>query len=751
MSSIATGEALADKVFDGPLEVMMTVLSGTRLGQVLSRTTSLLLGVGTSVRPRTTDRLLLMPHPLLESMQRVEPHGAYVLDSSGVTVFAPEAQHLVDRGLVGPFLDAALPPAAAGPGVGTDAEGDVLMLDGGSVVAPSSALDESMSSGSSPGAAGGAAAVPPPPPMAAPTLAAARPLAAVPSPSPPAPAPGDGPRAGAAREGLLLALAHLDFYNWGSFALPFASWTHTSQLRVMCASGGYARLRVEAPLDGGSADPRVARAMVYLPHLAAEVTGFRRSQASVLTRIADLHSYIVRTPEFGLVLDAQGVHKDLDAAVKELEGLVAELFKAQTLLRLEVSRLHVVSAFGKALSTADAKKRGRQALAEALANGIAGNYKMLEQRLQFVPKTPVLAFMRMLVDGHAAMAYAALGVLRSTSNSGEQLDAMTALGTVLAWLPAAVTGRGLLSDARFILPRLACALNRPLLDRLKPVLRVALHIDDEQSMMALSAEAAAAENSAAAADQTAIPAASARPQLAAAPPPAPDDKPALSPPTAEQILVCSLCRRAMGDLRLPTSRDKLHQHLVDDHPGQKSAGRMVASDPLYLQKISDTLRAKGLSTELVGGFLQMFSGARQGLFITGGAGSGKTYATRALIEVMNEAYGDGGVLVCCTTGMAAGVLDESARTLHSALGLGRDASRSAKDVAATLRSNPAKCKEIRRSHCLVIDEISMGDKKALDLACAVLREVCGVADKAFAGKQVIIVGKYRALALGCAL
>ena len=92
------------------------------------------------------------------------------------------------------------------------------------------------------------------------------------------------------------------------------------------------------------------------------------------------------------------------------------------------------------------------------------------------------------------------------------------------------------------------------------------------------------------------------------------------------------------------------------------------------------------------------------VFLTGPAGSGKSYLIREITEwCLSEGKK---VATTALTGCAALLLSNKAKTLHSwaGVGLGRDA---AEVLAASVLKNVAAKKRWRQTHLLIIDEVSM--------------------------------------------
>lgn len=102
---------------------------------------------------------------------------------------------------------------------------------------------------------------------------------------------------------------------------------------------------------------------------------------------------------------------------------------------------------------------------------------------------------------------------------------------------------------------------------------------------------------------------------------------------------------------------------------------------------------------------------RSNLFITGGAGSGKTTLTRAIID---NAKREGKAVAClASTGMAATLI--GGQTLHSFFDLGIASSEQELERSGKLESSKKVLRLIRSMRLIVIDEISMVSAPLLDM------------------------------------
>ena len=129
--------------------------------------------------------------------------------------------------------------------------------------------------------------------------------------------------------------------------------------------------------------------------------------------------------------------------------------------------------------------------------------------------------------------------------------------------------------------------------------------------------------------------------------------------------------------------------------------------------------------------------AGRNLFITGSAGTGKTFI---LNEIIKELKDQGrGVAVTASTGISSTHLNGT--TIHSWAGIGIKDKLIIDDLYK-LRNNPFARKRITEVDVLIIDEISMLHDFRLDLVNEVCRFVREKEDKPFGGLQVLLCGDF---------
>ncbi|MBR9861498.1 AAA family ATPase [bacterium] len=124
------------------------------------------------------------------------------------------------------------------------------------------------------------------------------------------------------------------------------------------------------------------------------------------------------------------------------------------------------------------------------------------------------------------------------------------------------------------------------------------------------------------------------------------------------------------------------------------------------------------------------------VFLTGPAGSGKTYTLNAFIQYLREH----GVRVAVTASTGIAATHMKGTTIHSWTGIGIKDDMSHGDMRA-LRAKSYLLKAMEKTHVLIIDEISMLHRKQLDLINRVLRYMRNN-PAPFGGMQVVFAGDF---------
>ena len=128
--------------------------------------------------------------------------------------------------------------------------------------------------------------------------------------------------------------------------------------------------------------------------------------------------------------------------------------------------------------------------------------------------------------------------------------------------------------------------------------------------------------------------------------------------------------------------------------------------------------------------------SKQNIFLTGSAGTGKTFLLNKFIEYLKKEKIR--VSVTASTGIAATHL--GGRTIHSWSGMGIEKKLDDKQIRRLLRNEKLR-EGIQDTEVLIIDEISMLDAARLDL----LNKICQTAKGpflSFGGLQVIMCGDF---------
>ncbi|EFJ23459.1 hypothetical protein SELMODRAFT_451567 [Selaginella moellendorffii] len=129
---------------------------------------------------------------------------------------------------------------------------------------------------------------------------------------------------------------------------------------------------------------------------------------------------------------------------------------------------------------------------------------------------------------------------------------------------------------------------------------------------------------------------------------------------------------------------------------------------------------------------------RQSVFVTGSAGTGKSYILERAIQVLRTVYHPSAVYVTASTGIAACAIGGT--TFHAFAGVGIGLSKKEQLVDMVMRSKEKKQRWLNAA-ALVIDEISMIDAELFDKVDFVGRAVRRSKER-FGGLQLIVTGDF---------
>ena len=125
------------------------------------------------------------------------------------------------------------------------------------------------------------------------------------------------------------------------------------------------------------------------------------------------------------------------------------------------------------------------------------------------------------------------------------------------------------------------------------------------------------------------------------------------------------------------------------------------------------------------------------VFLTGAAGSGKTYVLNQYISLLK----DGGVSVGVTASTGIAATHMQGMTIHSWAGIGIKADISSTDLAKMAKKSYLK-KRFKYAKVLIIDEVSMLHHYRLDMVDRVCRAMKEQDEQPFGGLQVVLCGDF---------
>lgn len=130
-------------------------------------------------------------------------------------------------------------------------------------------------------------------------------------------------------------------------------------------------------------------------------------------------------------------------------------------------------------------------------------------------------------------------------------------------------------------------------------------------------------------------------------------------------------------------------------------------------------------------FFREFLDSKRNLFLTGGAGVGKSF----VINRLSQFCDDNDVFISKTSSTGVSAINIGAQTLHSFMGIGL-ADSPTEILISKVRKNKTARERLRHCKILFIDEISMVSGELLDKVYAVLRDIC------YKMPRIIAVGDY---------
>jgi hypothetical protein len=130
--------------------------------------------------------------------------------------------------------------------------------------------------------------------------------------------------------------------------------------------------------------------------------------------------------------------------------------------------------------------------------------------------------------------------------------------------------------------------------------------------------------------------------------------------------------------------------------------------------------------------------AGHNIFLTGSAGTGKSYVLRHLIAALKRRHGNKAVHVTASTGAAAVLIGGTTVHAFAGIGLGKD---DAATLVKKVYSNKLTSARWQRARALIIDEISMIDCDLFDKLDYVARQL-KTAGRPFGGLQLVVCGDF---------
>lgn len=138
----------------------------------------------------------------------------------------------------------------------------------------------------------------------------------------------------------------------------------------------------------------------------------------------------------------------------------------------------------------------------------------------------------------------------------------------------------------------------------------------------------------------------------------------------------------------------------------------------------------------------IFAACREGknVFISGGAGTGKTVLLLKLVEMFRGTYGKESVFATATTGLAA--FGIGGITIHQYAGIGKvEEYDDLEEIAKQISMKTSVYRRINQTKVLLIDEVSMLGFHMIELLDMIMKK-CRNSNKPMGGIQVIFCGDF---------
>jgi hypothetical protein len=507
----------------------------------------------------------------------------------------------------------------------------------------------------------------------------------------------------------------MDVYPLLGLPLTFAAWT--------------AHVPAPARAHTNVHDVRVSRLQVYAPgpRMAAGEVGCTNDQTTSALA-ARMHRLVI--------VDASGQDRfRTDAATAAVNNLDARLGADTARWATEGIAVRLeVAVVAKAAWASDPDGMHWQTMLGEAGLGSALAYIVRHGRS--APAVTTCSFARLLAAGWRWHALAALGALQQATSADAQIEAAAALNAYAGWAGGVYNGRRATYKGAHFAPRLAMLAGRPLAMIAPPLPSLHPHLRMTTEGARTLADLAGEGSGAPLLRELALDLARPAPLPVQPPAPPPASAMAVRPP-AMQALACVQCMQCFGSGEVQEDVAALHAHLeVAGHraPPDGTAGVLAVA---YARAQRDTQIA-GLN-QLQRAALDAVK-AGLSIFVSGGAGVGKTHVVRLAIAELVDCWGAGAVAVTAMTGVASANI--GGVTLYSWAGIGRGEGDADALTTAVLRSQSATSNWLR-AKVLVIDEVSMLSDVLLTKLAKVACRVRGV-NAPFGGLQVILVGYVRA-------